>query len=98
MKKYYFTLTKEKRKKIKDQYKKEYEKSDLRVRLLRLNLYTVIGYLSAIIILIYTIKIEEEKTGSIIIAVILIIASTIFLIGRSLIKINVLNKIALKNK
>lgn len=98
MKKYYFTLTKEKRKRVKDQYKKEYEKSDLKVRLLRLYLYAIIGYLSAIILLIYAIKIEEEKTGSIIIAIILILTSTIFLIGSTLIKINVLNKIALKNK
>lgn len=98
MKKYYQTLNKEQKNKIKEAYKKEYANTDLQIRLTRLVIYAVIGYLSGIIILIEAFMIEENKLGSMIIASTLLVLSTTFLIGRSLVKVKVLNKIALKNK
>lgn len=98
MKTYYQTLSKDKKEEIKQIYQKEYAKSDLQIRLTRLKIYSLIGYLFSIIILLYAFKIESNKTGSIILATTLIILATVYLIGSILIKRNVLNKIALKNK
>ena len=98
MKKYYSTLNKDKKKKIKEIYISEYKNSDLNARLSRLNIYAIIGYISAIIIFILSFKTEDNMIGSIIIASTLIVVSTVFLVGRYLVKIRVLNKIALKNK
>lgn len=98
MKKYYHTLTKDEKKKINSIYKNEYKNSEVKTRLTRLVIYGTTGYLTAIILIIYSLKIEDGRFGNIFIACLLIIASTIFLIGRYLIKLKVLNKIALKNK
>jgi len=98
MKKYYHTLNKDSQKKIKEIYKSEYINTSLNARLSRLNLYAIIGYVSAIMILILSIKTEDSIIGSVIISITLVLVSTIFLIGSYLIKLKVLNKIALKNK
>lgn len=98
MKKYYQRLTKEQKKDINIKYEKEYGNSDLQVRLNRLKVYAGIGYLFGIILLIYTFKFDEPKIGNIIIAITLFVVSTVYLVGRYIIKLNVLNKIALKNK
>ncbi len=98
MKKYYHTLSKEKKKEIKEQYKKDYAGSDVAVRLLRLKIYAIIGYLFSIVILAYAFKFEESKIGSIIMAVTLIIVSTVYVVGSIIVKNRLLNKIALKQK
>lgn len=98
MKKYYYTLSKEKKKEIKEQYKKEYTGSDVAVRLLRLKIYAIIGYLFSIVILAYSFKFEKSQIGSIIMAVTLITVSTVYVIGSIIVKMNLYNKIALKNK
>ena len=98
MKKYYHTLNKDSQKKIKEIYRSEYINTNLNARLSRLNLYAIIGYVSAIMILILSIKTEDSIIGSVIISITLVLVSTIFLIGSYLIKLKVLNKIALKNK
>lgn len=98
MKKYYQTLNKEKKKEIKEKFKQEYKNTELKYRLNRLMIYSLLGYAVSIFIIVYAILKEENDIGSIIIGTTLFIASTIFLIGRFLIKRNVLNKFALKNK
>lgn len=98
MKKYYQTLSKEKKKEVKKRYIKEYAKTDLDVRLTRLLAYSIVGYVFALIILLSAIFLEENKTGSIIISVTLFIVATVFIVGRYLIKLKVLNKIALNSK
>lgn len=98
MKKYYNTLTKEEKNKIKIIYKEEYHNSDLRVRLVRLIIYAMIGYLTAIVLITETFIDNSNIILNIIIASTLIIASTIFLIGSIILKHKTLNKIALKNK
>lgn len=98
MRKYYSTLDKEKKLKVKEQFKKEYKNKELYTRLIRLYIYAVIGYISSIIIFIESLIYEENKTASMIIAITLFLASTVFLVGSIIIKYNVLNKIALKNK
>ncbi len=98
MKKYYQTLNKEQKQEIKKLYNKKYTKSDLEARLNRLIIYSGAGYFFGAIILIYALKFEQKPLGSIIIAITLIIIATVYLIGRYIIKQNVLNKIAIKNK
>lgn len=98
MKKYYSTLDKNKKQEIKTKFKKEYKNTDLNVRLIRLRIYAGIGYVLSIFIFIDSLLHEESKIGSMIIAITLFIASTFFLVGSFLVKLNVLNKIALKNK
>ncbi len=98
MKKYYNTLTKEKKNKIKEIYKKDYKNTELQIRLIRLIIFASMGYITSIVLLIDAFLNKNSKVLNITIATILIIVSTIFLIGRFLIKQKVLNKIALKNK
>lgn len=98
MKKYYRTLNKEERNEIKEIYKKEYKNSDLNVRLVRLVIYSVIGYITTAVIYADAFINKTGKVTSIVIATSLFIASTIFLISSILIKQKVLNQIALKNK
>lgn len=98
LKKYYHTLSKEKKKAIKEQYKKDYANSDVAARLLRLKIYSIVGYLFSIILLVYAFKFENNKIGSIIIASTLISVSTVYVIGIIIVKNRILNKIALKNK
>jgi len=98
MKKYYHTLSKQEKKDIKNKYKKEYANSDVQARLLRLKIYSVIGYLFSIVLLVYAFKFESNKVGSIIIAITLIVVSTVYVIGSIIVKNRILNKIALKMK
>lgn len=98
MKKYYRTLSKDKKLEIKKQFKKDYKNSELYTRLIRLYIYAAIGYISSIIIFLESLFYETNKMGSIIIAITLFIASTVFLVGNFIIRYNMYNKIALKNK
>lgn len=98
MKKYYQTLNKEEKEKIKNIYKEEYKNSDLRVRLVRLIIYAMIGYITSIILIIEAFMDKSNIILNVIIAITLTIASTIFLIGSIILKQKTLNKIALKNK
>ena len=81
MKKYYNTLNKEEKNKIKEIYKKDYHNSELQIRLVRLIIYAVIGYITAIVLYLDAFLKNDSKVLNIVIATILFIASTIFLIG-----------------
>ena len=96
MKKYYQTLNKKQKSKIKEQNKQENQKTNIQVRLTRLLVYAIVGYLFSIFIIVDMFLRNTEKTGSIIIASTLFLASTFFLWGRFKIKLDLLNKIALK--
>lgn len=98
MKKYYSTLSKEEKTKIKDIYKDEYKNSDLKVRLVRLVIYAMIGYITSIVLYIEAFIKNDSKILDIVIATTLFIASTIFLVSSMVLKQKTLNKIALKNK
>ena len=98
MQKYYQTLSKEKKREIKELYKKEYHKTNINTRLIRLLIFSILSIITAIVILILTFKYEKNHITSILLAIILILSSLIFIIGRSYVKLNLLNKIALKNK
>lgn len=98
MKKYYSTLSKEEKNKIKEIYKTEYNNSELKVRLVRLVIYAVIGYITSIFIYIDAIINKNAIVSNILIATPLFIASTVFLVGSIVLKRKALNKIALKNK
>lgn len=98
MKKYYNTLDKKKKDEIKKEYQKTYQKTDLNTRLTRLLVYSIIGYITGIAMILEVILTDAEKTGNIIIAITLFIAATVFLVGRIKIKNDVLNKLALKKK
>ena len=97
MKKYYNTLNKEEKSKIKEIYRKEYKNSELRIRLLRLVIYSIIGYITSIVLYLDAFIGKESKILNITIATTLFIASTIFLSGSIILKQKTLNKIALKN-
>lgn len=98
MKKYYQRLDKNRKLEIKKIYNKEYAKSDFKVRLNRLMVYAVMAYVFALILLIYSLVYDTDKISNIIIAITLLVLGTIYLIGRYIAKLNVLNKIALKKK
>ena len=98
MKKYYNTLNKEEKSKIKEIYRKEYKNSELKIRLLRLVIYSIIGYITSIILYLDAFIGKESQILNIIIATTLFIASTIFLSGSIILRQKTLNKIALKNK
>lgn len=98
MKKYYDTLSKEEKNKTKEIYKNEYTNTDLKVRLVRLIIYSIIGYITSIFIFIDTIINKKSIVSNLLIAIPLFIASTVFLIASFLLKRKVLNKIALKNQ
>lgn len=98
MKKYYNTLNKENKTKIKQIYQEEYKNTDLQVRLVRLLIFALMGYITASVLLIDALLNQTSKTLNLTIAIILFIISTVFIIGRFLVKQKVLNKIAIKNK
>lgn len=92
----YKELSKDEKKKIQEKYKKEYGKSDFEARLKRLLFYAIVGYVFAIALIIYSFIRPEETVGNLLIAIPLLIAATIFLIGRFYAKQNVLEKLASK--
>ena len=98
MKKYYNTLSKEEKAKVKNTYKEEYKNSDLKIRLVRLIIYAIMGYITSIVLYLDAFIGKESKILNITIATTLFIASTIFLTGSIILKQKTLNKIALKNK
>ncbi len=98
MKKYYQTLNSNAKKEIKEQYKKEYHHSELETRFTRLNIYIVLALISALVLIILSYQYEKNHIYSIIIAIILVMAALTFLIGKYFIKLNILNKIALKSQ
>ncbi|MCM1052916.1 MAG: hypothetical protein NC483_02945 [Ruminococcus sp.] len=98
MKKYYQTLSDEEKRKVKNIYERDYGNSDLAARLIRLKFYALISYVCASIILAYSLVFEANKVGSIIIAVTLMVLGTVYFVGSIVIKLDVLNKIALENK
>jgi len=98
MKKYYNTLTKEKKIEIKKIYDQKYKDSRLEASLKRLRFYAYLGYLFGIIFLAYALKTNESKTSSNIISTILFIIGTGYVVGTIIIKNKVLNDLALKEK
>ena len=84
--------------KIKEQYKKEYGKSDFQKRLVRLAIYSIIGFLFSIFLVVYSVVKQQDIMSNLLIAIPLFIAALIFAIGRHYAKLTVLNKIALKEK
>jgi len=99
MRDYYFNnLKKEEKKKVIQEYKKEYAKSDFQKRLLRLMIYSLVGYAFSIFLVVYSLIVQKDIVANLLIAIPLFIAATIFLIGRHYAKLNVLNTIALKKK
>jgi len=98
LKKYYSTLSAEEKNKIKKIYKTEYQNTDLKVRLVRLIIYAIIGYITSLFLFIDAIKNKESLVTNLLIGIPLFITSTIFLIGSIHLKYKTLNKIAIKNK
>ena len=98
MKKYYQTLSTNQKNKIKEIYQKEYANADIKTRLNHLNFYIIASYIFALLLIILGLTNKKELIMDISLALVLIIAGTSFLIGKHIIKTNLLNKIALKNK
>lgn len=98
MRKYkYRQLSKEEKSKVNEEYKKKYAKSDFSARLTRLLVYSIIGYAFGIFLIIYSIITKEEVVSNLLVAIPLLIAATIFLIGRYYAKLMVLEKLIKKN-
>lgn len=95
---YYCRLNKQEKKKIKEQYKKDYAHSDFQKRLIRLVIYSIIGFVFAAFLIIYSLLEHKDMLSNLLIAIPLIIAAITFIIGRCYAKLTVLNKIALKEK
>ena len=95
---YYSKLKKEEKQKIKKQYKKENGKRDFQKRLVRLAIYSIIGFLFSIFLVVYSVVKQQDIMSNLLIAIPLFIAALIFAIGRHYAKLTVLNKIALKEK
>ncbi|MBE6154161.1 MAG: hypothetical protein E7163_01100 [Firmicutes bacterium] len=98
MKKYYSTLSNDDKKKIKDIYQKEYKGTDLNKRFIKLFIYFILGSAFSVYLFIDAFSGDKLDIGTLIMAITLLTASLVFLIGRYRIKLDVLNKIALKNK
>lgn len=98
MQKYYNTLNKEQKNHIKELYNKNYKDTDLQARLKRLKIYAIISYAFAIFVLVSAYLLDDDILGSIIIAVTMFVLGTVYIIGSLIVKRNVLNKIALKEK
>ena len=99
MKHYYYNqLNKEEKKKIIQKYQKAYAGSEFKKRIARLIIYSVVGFSFSIFLIIYSIVQKEDLLSNLLIAIPLIIASIIFLIGSYYAKLRVLNNIALKEK
>ncbi len=95
---YYCQLKKEEKKKVNEQYKKEYAKSDFQKRLFRLAIYSIIGFAFSIFLVVYSVIEQRDIVSNLLIAIPLFIVAIIFAIGRHYAKLTVLNKIALKEK
>ena len=94
MRKYkYRQLSKEEKSKVNEEYKKKYANSDFAARLTRLLVYSIIGYVFSIFLIIYSIITKEDVVSNLLIAIPLFIASTIFLVGRYYAKLMVLEKL-----
>ncbi|CDF12208.1 unknown [Mycoplasma sp. CAG:776] len=93
---YYNQLGKEEKKKILEKYKKDYADSEFQKRLVRLVIYSIIGFLFSIFLIIYSLIQKEDLLSNLLVAIPLFIVSIIFLIGRYYAKLKILNKIALK--
>ena len=98
MKKYYQTLNKEKKAEIKKIYQDKYKGSELTSRLNKLTIYIVLAIIAAIVLVVLSLLYEDSHISSFIIAALLVITAIIFMVGKYLIKSNLLNKIALENK
>ena len=97
MRKYkYKQLSKEEKNKVNEEYKKKYAKSDFESRLTRLLVYSIIGYVFSIFLIVYSIIRKEDMVSNLLIAIPLFIAATIFLIGRYYAKLMVLEKFVKK--
>ena len=79
-----------------NQLGKEEKKKILEKRLVRLVIYSIIGFLFSIFLIIYSLIQKEDLLSNLLIAIPLFIVSIIFLIGRYYAKLKILNKIALK--
>ena len=95
---YYNGLKKEEKKKVKEEYKKKYGDSDFQKRLVRLAIYSAVGFIFSIFLVVYAVVQQEYIVSNLLVAIPLFIAALIFLIGRHYAKLMVLNKIALKEK
>lgn len=98
MKKYYHTLSKDKKLKVKAIYEKDYKNTEFSKYIKKLNIYIISAVIFSCLLFIDAFKDQELNIGSLIIAITLLIASLVFIIGRYIAKLNVLNKIALKKK
>ena len=97
-KNYYCQLKRSEKKKVQEQYKKEYAHSDFQNRLIRLAVYSAIGILFSIFLIVYSIITKEYVVSNLLVAIPLFIAAIVFMVGRQYAKLQVLNKIALKQK
>ncbi len=93
MQKKYHDLSKEDKKKIKEKYRKEYAKSDIEARFKRLIIYSIVGYVFSIILIIYSIITKEDITSNLLVAIPLLIISTIFTISVIILKRRIYNKL-----
>ncbi len=98
MKKYYQRLDKDKKQEIKKIYDKEYANSEFKSRLTRLLIYAIVAYVLAFSLLLYSFIYDTDMISNIIMASTLLVLGTIYLGGRYIAKLNVLNKLALKKK
>lgn len=95
---YYNQLGKEEKKKILEKYRKDYADSEFQKRLIRLAVYSIVGFLFSAFLVIYSLTQKEDLLSNLLIAIPLFIISIVFLIGRYYAKLKILNKIALKEK
>ena len=95
---YYHQLKSPEKKKVKETYRKEYAKRNFQKRLIRLSIYSFIGFAFSIFLVVYSLITQKDIVSNLLIAIPLFIAAIIFLIGRHYAKLTVLNKIALKEK
>ena len=96
MKRYYSRLSKEEKSNIKKLYYERYDKSEFNIRIIRLRICFILGYFTSLLIISDMFIRNTEKVGNIIIVITLFLASTFFLVGSIKLKLDVLNKIALK--
>lgn len=94
----YSKLSKEDRKKIKAIYLEEYQNSDFQKRLNRLLIYSIVACIFAIFLIVYSVITKEDVVSNLLIAIPLIMAAIIFLVGRNYAKNNVLKNIATRKK
>ncbi len=95
---YYQTLSKEEKKKVKKEYQKEYQETEIMERFRRLNIYAIIAILFGLFLIIYAYFFENKNIGSIILGITMLILALVFIIGKALVKLRLLNKVALNQK